>query len=123
MRCRSQTEEGSVTAEFAVALPAVILVLAIALGGMQLAGEQLRLQGAVADAARILGRGGADAAAVVHRVSPTARLTDSRHGDLVCAAASASGSLGLLPAVTVRARACALSDASPPGAALAGAFG
>jgi hypothetical protein len=120
MRYRPRTEEGSVTAEFAVALPAVILVLAIALGGMQLAGEQLRLQGAVADAARILGAG---ATAVVHRVSPRARLTDSRHGDLVCAAAGAPGSLGLLPAVMVRAKACALSDASPPGTAPARAFG
>jgi hypothetical protein len=112
-----------VTAEFAIALPAVILVLAISMGGMQLAGEQLRLQGAVADAARILGRGGAGAEAVVRRVSPRARLTAFRRGNLVCATASAPSSLGLLPAVTVRASACALSDASPPGTAMARAAG
>ena len=64
MRCRSRAnllavpggspgrrERGSVTAEFAIALPAVILVLACSLSGLQIAGQQLRLQDAAASAA------------------------------------------------------------------------
>ena len=50
-------ERGSVVAEFAVAMPAVLLVLATALGGVQLAGLQLQAQDAAADAARSYARG------------------------------------------------------------------
>ena len=58
MRCRTAADEaGSSVAEFAVALPAVLLVLAMVLGGVQLGAVQVRLQDAAADAARSLGRG------------------------------------------------------------------
>ena len=45
------------TAEFAAVLPAVVLVLAVCLSGVQVATAQLRLQDASADASRLLGRG------------------------------------------------------------------
>jgi len=48
---------GSVTAEFAIVLPAVVLVLALCLGGVAVTAQQVRLQDVAADAARILGRG------------------------------------------------------------------
>ena len=57
MADRDGLERGSVAAEFAVAMPAVLLVLATALGGVQLAGLQLQAQDAAADAARSYARG------------------------------------------------------------------
>lgn len=99
------------TAEFAAVLPAVALVLVVALAGMQLAGEQLRLQAAVTDAARLLGRGDAGAAERVSQAVPGAALAESRRGDLVCAEASAPTALGVLSAITLNASACALDDA------------
>jgi len=100
-----------VTAEFAAVLPAVILILAIALGTMQIAGEQLRLQGATADAARLLGRGDPGASALVQQVATDAQLTENRQGDLVCAEASVPVSLGILIGITLSTSACALDDA------------
>ena len=53
----ARDERGSAVAEFAVALPAVLLVLLTLLGGVQVAGLQLRAQDAAADAARSWARG------------------------------------------------------------------
>ena len=47
-------ETGSVTAEFAVALPAVMLVLAITLGSFSLQIEQIRMVNLAASSARAL---------------------------------------------------------------------
>lgn len=108
MRCRFRVDDrGSVTAEFAVALPAVILVLAACLTGMQAVGQQLRLADATAHAARSLARGeSADvAAARAAREVPGASITQSTDGDLTCVTGSAPAALGL----TVTASSCALS--------------
>jgi Flp pilus assembly protein TadG len=113
LRLTLHAERGSVTAEFAAVLPAVVLVFAVALGGMQIAGEQLRLQSAVADAARMLGRGDSGAASRVRDAASGARLSESRQGDLVCATARAPTSLGFLFAITLSASSCALDDAAP----------
>ncbi|MDQ1576828.1 MAG: hypothetical protein QOH55_1978, partial [Microbacteriaceae bacterium] len=40
---------GSVTAEFAAVVPAVLLVLAACLGGIQVVGQQVRMTDAAAD--------------------------------------------------------------------------
>jgi hypothetical protein len=77
---------GSVTAEFAVVLPAVVLVLALALGGVAVTGQQVRLQDVAADAARILGRGESLVAAkryVVARL-PGATLSAESREAAVC---------------------------------------
>jgi Flp pilus assembly protein TadG len=104
-------ERGSVVAEFAVAMPAVLLVLGVMLGGIQLTGLQLRAQDAAADAARSWARGESGAVVAEHlaRQLPAARVTRSSRGDLVCATVRVSGRgpsarLG----VTVAATACAL---------------
>jgi hypothetical protein len=71
-------------------MPAVILVLATALGAVQLAGLQLRAQDAAADAARSYARGD-PAGAVAARLSrqlPGAGVTRVGSGDLVCARVS-----------------------------------
>jgi hypothetical protein len=107
---RLSNDRGSAVAEFAVALPAVLLVLAMVLGGIQLGALQVRVQDAAADAARSLGRG--DPASVLAsrltRQVPGAHWSSTRSGALVCAhlAASAGGPAALL-GLTVSATSCA----------------
>ena len=107
----TRDERGSVTAEFAVALPAVVLVLGLALAAMQLVGEQLRLQSAVADVVRVLGRGEGATLADLQQAAPGATLTTTHPGDLVCARARAPAALGILSGIQLTASACALDDA------------
>jgi hypothetical protein len=57
-----------VTAEFAVALPAVLLVLLLAIGAVMLSAQRLSLSSAAAQMARHEARGDAAAAAAVFRV-------------------------------------------------------
>ncbi|MDQ1547036.1 MAG: hypothetical protein QOH69_1940 [Actinomycetota bacterium] len=111
MRFRFRADAGAVTAEFAAAMPAVVLVLACALGAIGLGGEQLRLQGAAFDAARLLGRGDPGALAIVRSVSPVATLTTRTSGVTICADASAVVSLGVLSGIALHATSCALDDA------------
>jgi hypothetical protein len=83
---RLTADRGSATAEFALAFPAVLGVVALLLAGVQVAGLQVRAQDAAADAARGLGRGdGAGAvAARLERQVPGAILASWTDGDLTC---------------------------------------
>ena len=109
----SAAERGSVVAEFAVAMPAVLLVLATALGGVQLAGLQLQAQDAAADAARSYARGetAGTVSARLQRQVPGASVVRSVRGDLVCARVevAASGPIARL-GVTAVGVSCALSS-------------
>ena len=98
------------TAEFAAVIPAVLLVLAICLGALQLAGIQLRLQDAAADASRALARGDGEAVATarVAQAVPGAALSVRRQSDLVCVEARATGGMGAIFGLTVTAAGCAL---------------
>jgi len=98
-------QRGSVTAEFAVALPSVVLVLACCLAGMAVAGQQLRLQDAAALAARTLARGG-EPDALVERLAPGAHVASSTEGELMCVTLTTVAQ-GMLP-LTLEARSCAL---------------
>jgi Flp pilus assembly protein TadG len=104
---------GSVTAEFAMAVPVVVLVLACSLGAIQVASQQVRLTDAAADAARTLARGDPPGVAVdrVHRVASSAAMSMSTSGDFVCVQLSAPAGFGLaaLAGVRVRASGCALA--------------
>ena len=111
MRCRTRGDRGSVTAEFAVALPAVVLLLGLALAALQLVGEQLRLQSAVTDAARVLGRGEALSQSGFGEAVPGASVAVSRHDGLVCARSQTPAALGVLAGIQLTAAACALDDA------------
>lgn len=105
-------ERGSVTAEFAAVVPAVILVLAFCLGALQVLTQQLRLTDAAADAARALARGDGErvANARLQRVAPGASLAVNGEGEYLCAVASSpavfepAAAAGLI----VRGRGCAL---------------
>jgi hypothetical protein len=111
MPCRFLDSTGAITAEFAVVLPAVVLVLGCSLGAIGLGGEQLRLQGAAFDAARLLGRGDSGALDRVRAVAPDARLSVRSAGVVVCADVSAPVALGVLSGIVLHASACALDDA------------
>lgn len=99
------------TAEFAVALPAIALVLAASLASVVLVGQQVRLTDAAADAARALGRGesAAEAGAIADRVSGGASLGVTEDGLFVCATLVAPGR-GLLAPIELRAESCAVTD-------------
>jgi hypothetical protein len=115
MRSRwvSGREEGSVTAEFAVVLPAVVLVLGCCLGAVQVVGQQVRLTDAAADAARSLARGddAARAAGLVGRAVAGASFSSELLGEFVCARLAAPGAFGPFAGfgLTVEARSCALA--------------
>lgn len=101
------SERGSVTAELVVALPAVVLVLALCLGGVQLGMRAMAAQDAAAVAARSLARGESESAATARsaRVAPGAVLSVSRRDGLVCVTATVRGATPPLP---VTGSACAL---------------
>src|ERR1700710_2708626 len=91
-------ERGAVTAEFAAALPAVALLLVLALGAVQAAGLQLRVVDAASIAARSLGRsesGGQADGRVAALIGPH-ELSSSSEGDFVCVAVSAPLAFGAL---------------------------
>lgn len=99
-------DRGSVTAEFAVALPAVLLLLAVLLGGIRLGGAHLIAQDAAADAARALGRGDGEAA-----VLPGAGLDVQRRDGLVCARVGVpSSGLAALAGVRLSGHSCAHAE-------------
>jgi hypothetical protein len=105
---RSTTDDaGGVAAEFAAVVPAVILVLACCLTGIQVAGQQLRLQDAAAGAARALARGDDPSG-----IAGGAQLSRTASGDLVCATLSerSRGLPGTIFRITLSARSCALGE-------------
>lgn len=106
VRSPSRGDDGSVTAEFAIVMPAIVFVLALCLSALGIAGHQVRVVDAAAMAARTLGRGEttAVASAVVARLVPGAVLARLRNGDLECATVSSTVPLGLV----LTATSCAL---------------
>lgn len=115
-------DRGMVTAELAVALPALVLAALLALSGLQVVMAQLRCRDAAAIAARLAGRGEPRQAvtdSVVASGPPGARVAWHRDGDLVAAQVTTDVHLlgvgRLLPAFSVTATAFAVSEleASP----------
>ncbi|WP_083710062.1 TadE family type IV pilus minor pilin [Leifsonia sp. ALI-44-B] len=108
----SEHERGSAAAEFAVTMPAVLLVLAMTVGALGAAAHQVRLADAAADAARALGRGesAAAAGALAARVAPGSQLATSTDGELVCAEVAKAWALpgGRATGIRLVAYACAL---------------
>jgi hypothetical protein len=99
-----------VTAELAVAVPAVLLVLAACLGGLRVGTERLRVVDAAAQSARLaaLGESPAPPAAAVGAVV----VSWSRRGETVCVALRRDVPLLGLP-VPVAATGCALAGVAP----------
>lgn len=104
-------ERGSVAAELALALPAVVLTLLLGVGALSAAAQQVTLQDATADAARLLGRGESVAAAqaAVAASASDARVSHERRGDLICVSARVDVAVGSLISIPLTASSCALS--------------
>ena len=80
-------ERGVVTAEFAVVLPAVVMILAVSLGSLSAQVERMRLVSVAAGLARAVGRGETEALALA-RFQPSLvgrKVTFSTEQDLICA--------------------------------------
>jgi Flp pilus assembly protein TadG len=104
-------EQGSVTAEFATAMPAVVLVLALCLSAGQLVSRQLSLQDAAAAAARSVSRGESPAMVTqrIRQLAPLATASRTERGGVSCITLEAPTPLG--PAqLTLSATGCALSE-------------
>jgi len=110
IRPRGPDDRGSVAAEFAIVLPAVVVVIAIAAMTLGACARQVRLQDAAADAARLVARGepAARAQGVVASVAPGAAASISYRDDLVCVVVSAPTGLPL-PLPPMSAGSCALA--------------
>lgn len=91
-------------------MPAVCLVLAVCLSGLQLATRQVQVHDAAAMAARSAARG-EDPATIVRQLIPEATVHRENRGNLVCVRVEAPGSpmATLLGFGTVSATSCALN--------------
>lgn len=92
-------------------MPAVCLVLAVCLSGLQLAAQQMLVNDAAALAARSEGRG-EGAAALVDRLVPTATTRSIRKGNLLCVRVEVAGAplARLLGFPSVGSTRCSLAD-------------
>jgi Flp pilus assembly protein TadG len=95
-----------VTAEVALLMPAIALVLAFCITGVQVVGVQVRVTDAAAAAARVLARGDPLGGAAAIAAAAGGSLSVQRDGDYVCATVDAEA--GSLLRVRVSARSCAL---------------
>ncbi len=96
------------TAEFAVVLPAALMVLALAVGSIMLATHRLVLSSAASEVARLEARG--DSAAAGARLGELgAAVNAQRHslGVLHCVTLSSAPMGGLLARIAVSAKGCA----------------
>ncbi|WP_306908515.1 TadE family type IV pilus minor pilin [Arthrobacter sp. B3I9] len=116
-RVAGRSCRGAVTAEFAVALPAVVLLLALLLAGSAAGVTQLRLEEAARAGARALARGDSAAGveAIVRRLAgQTAGSAVTSDGEWIGVTVSgrAPGALGSLLPWTFSARAWARLESS-----------
>lgn len=105
-------DRGSVTAEFAVTLPAVIAFVALLVVVLHLAGSQVGLVAQAGSAARLVARG--DAAEAVLAGSRAESVVSERDG-LTCVELAQEVDSGPLAAfgITLRASACSITEARP----------
>lgn len=99
---------GSVTAEFALLMPSVALIIALAVGVLGLQVERLKQVSIAASAARALGRGEteADVRSGLIAVDPALRMSIEYLENLVCAIVARDIRVASLPSVEVSERQC-----------------
>jgi secretion/DNA translocation related TadE-like protein len=113
-----RTDRGVVTAEFAMALPAVVIVLAAVLATATVALNQMRCTDAAREAARAAARNepAATVAAVARAEGPPgAEVQVSRVGDRVVVTVSAGVKVRLLGTETIRVSSRAVAVREPAG--------
>ena len=113
-------QRGMVTAEFAVVLPAVVLVLALSVGALGLALDQIRCVDAARAGARAAARGDSAAAVILvaRRVAPSDALVSVETTDDIVSVSVVSGprvAAVLLPAwLRASSTASAARESSDP---------
>lgn len=109
-RVQPLDDRGAVAAEFAVTLPAALLLIALGIGALAAGAQTVRLQGAAADMARLVARGEPQSAdALAFRLARNAAVRIDETDRLVCVTLTAPISvIGLATTgLTSSARACA----------------
>lgn len=106
------TDRGAVTVETAVALASFVLLLALALGALAAAADQIRCVDAAREAARLTARGEAEQARVAaERIAPRgAEVTITVQNEHIEVDVRASPAGGLLPGIHLHARAFAVRE-------------
>lgn len=103
-----RSDRGTVTAEFAMVLPVMLLVLALAVASITLATQRLALTSAAAEVARLEARGDTSAAATrLAELGGEISSTRSMRGALHCVVLQSEPALGMLAWVSITARGCA----------------
>lgn len=106
-------ERGSATAEFAAVIPAIALVLALCLGGVQTLAQQVRLADAAGDAVRVVARGEGEGQAhsIAAAIAGAVSVSVAHRGEFICLELSAPAAFGPFAAAGVRvsAASCALA--------------
>ncbi|MGO1545681.1 MAG: TadE family type IV pilus minor pilin [Gulosibacter sp.] len=107
---RLRGERGSVAAEFAVAMPAVVLVLTMCIGAVVSGSAYVRVQDAAGEAARLSARGDA-AESALSIAGSGAEITTWDSGEFRCATVTAPLQiLGMTLSVQAEGTSCALRD-------------
>lgn len=107
-------DRGSVTAEFAIVLPAVLMVLAFAIASIMLSTHRLGLAATAAELARLEARGDTAAAADrLEQLESDVAIERTAQGALHCVVLRSSPLEGALQALTISARACAALSGQP----------
>lgn len=105
---RALNDRGTVTAEFAIVLPAVLMVLALAVGAILLSTQGLTLTAAAAEVARLEARGDMDAASErLAHLNPQVGVLRTSQGTLHCVTLRSVPLGGILGLVSVTGRGCA----------------
>jgi Flp pilus assembly protein TadG len=113
MTLRARGDAGTVTAELAVCLPVLVLLLAVALSAVSIAGARVRAADAAREGARAVARGDPGTAArLVARLLPSARFSTATGGTEVTATVQLSVHplASWLPGVTITERAVAARE-------------
>jgi Flp pilus assembly protein TadG len=115
MRSRTRDDRGMVTAELAACLPVLVLVLAVAVSAVSVAGVRVRAQDAAREAARAAARGDpGQARQLAQRAAPGVTIDIATSGTEVVAVAriTVHPLASWLPALTVSERAVAAIEPS-----------
>ncbi|PYY37282.1 TadE family protein [Curtobacterium sp. MCBD17_030] len=104
-------DRGSVTVEFALALPVFAVVLAAAIAGVMAVDGQGRLQTAAAVAARAFARGDDPAARRALERADAGTVRVERAGGLVCVRAGRPAGAGPFSDVVLQGSGCAVDEA------------
>lgn len=107
-------ERGTVTAEFAVVVTAVLVILGLVVGGIVIATNRLTLASAAADIVRLEARGDTDLAAARLAGAGEGVTVEREHrGGLLCITLRTGAPSGMLAMLAVTGDACAVATDPP----------